>query len=204
MGWAMPPRFLLLPTPTPDAIKRRLIQRKRGEEKARREGTCRETSPRESLHFDISSSAAAKQKEVTGGKVTPAEETGRAQPSPEEMEDTSPLVYSLRRQKKAKSCARSNDSRMEKTPKDAEHLEAPLGTLRLPPLVTTGLPKPREKRPAFHHLRLLTPGTRANKTLYQTWHGRPVHADHHTSYHWSMFTTSRGHALEYLIHPDWH
>ncbi|XP_030052980.1 uncharacterized protein LOC115466094 [Microcaecilia unicolor] len=205
MGWTMPERFLLPPTPTTDAIKGRLLQRKRDEERRRRERTCKETTPRKTTHVDISSqqpAAAVKEKKVTGGKRTIAEGTSRSQHGPEEVceevEVTAPLTRLLRRQKKTKRCTRSS-CRTENKQRDAEHLQAPARTLHLPPLITTHLPMPREKRPAFHHLRLLTPRTRSNKTLYQTWHGRPILNDH-----WSMFTTShRGHALEYLIHPDW-
>ncbi|XP_078513342.1 uncharacterized protein LOC144772709 [Lissotriton helveticus] len=75
--------------------------------------------------------------------------------------------------------------------------------VQLPPLTPVQKKSIKlQKHP--RHLRLLTPGTRANKTLYQTWHGRPIYHDYHTSYRWSMFANARrGHAQEYLIHPDW-
>ncbi|XP_043940490.1 uncharacterized protein LOC122812213 isoform X2 [Protopterus annectens] len=75
--------------------------------------------------------------------------------------------------------------------------------LQLPPLPLKSEGKPVQTARHFH-LRLLTPTTRANKILFQTWHGRPTYHDYYTSYIGSFFFNShRSLPREYVIHPDW-
>ncbi|XP_069460106.1 uncharacterized protein [Ambystoma mexicanum] len=116
-----------------------------------------------------------------------------------------PHLHSALKGGKRAGQSHEGGTKAESLPRD--HSQAPAATLQLPPLSPAQKKGSKGQKKATkppRHLRLLTPGTRANKSLYQTWHGRPIYTDYHTSYRWSMFAKSRpGHAQEYLIHPDW-